>query len=986
MLRPVRAVAVSLGFLPGLWLSSCAASIPLLGPDSALAAPLVAGLPTPTSSSSDFTIGKRVIEDLDRHLIALYDERANLVNVLLFGEDAPVANWWATLPGVISVKPWIPFPGWVKTSATLALSSGPRQAWFLGLGTDSAGLPGQVVSGRYFFEREVTGGARVALASASFARRNGLSSGKEQQMIGRTVSVSFGESGPWIDLEVVGIFASPEERGGVVRAIDDNDNLPSLLAFLSEAGQMLAPEALPAGEADVLPQLVVPYTLLTASISPGFRSYLITVEHGQLEAVLGQLWTPSGVSLPDQGTDGGRDQPGAGNLDQASSPAEESYNQEGWLAWTRNLDPVAGVVLVLVLVLVLPFVAGYAFWGTLRRLNYRLRQQLGIFESLWDWVPGLIGAVVVAALLVAVRSIFLSPQAYVLPEHSSEFKKVVTQSADALARLLPLSRLFLVTVGLVVLVVAIPAAISYIRYLRSSKEERKRRRVEPSTRPYIIDLPGKFSRWRWIWRRVTFLPLDTAVMLLAAGIGGAALTLSWPVVRGKDPYSTALTHLSPVEQRTITIRPRLLGWSSYISPVRVRITDESVRPISVRDLRLLEEVEGVEAAVAETVVPEAAILAIRDASGHLRPAKGGVTGSEGTSTPDGERAEVEPVKATVIRVTPSWFDSAKSRGAVFEAGAKWLEEDLRKIPALSPGWMYFSTINEWVPVGGTGAALLVRGGSGSRPALELGDQILIRGRLGNGSASLPYSLSTEDKEVISKLPVQPGEHVGWYRIVGVVTPSSYLKLPGMFPAGSQGHERPGVVLLLPLYDWDEVPSVTVIARPGVDLTGLSHYLGRLVDREWGEGRFEVVATVDDLNRRSMPWRALRQRALLLVAFTLALASLATLGVYLLHTSRRLGQIALARALGASRTEIARDIMVELLTIGAAGAAPAAIATWVLAPALFRWVGLNVNEVQLPGLSAILAGVAGTLAAEVMAGIVPAWLAVRSDPRVLLFER
>lgn len=930
-------------------LSACAASLAL-----AFQPQLVM-----TASPSQPAIGRRVIEEPGTQLVLLFDEGSGMISALLFGHDASVAESWAALPGVAQIRPWVPQVGLVTTTGGRPPSGDLQHVLLLGLGADPAELPGSAVAGRFFSEDEVRNGAQLALVSTSLARRCGFAPGKEQGIIGRTVSASFGEGQPWIDLEVIGVYTAPGSAGGGGESGSD-DRLSVLLALWEEVSSLLIMEGLAPEVNGTYPDLILPYTLLAASVSPAFQSYLIEVEPGRLPTVLGRLWVGRvGRTQADSDSI-----PGEGG-----APVDARTQGKGWLTWVSNLRPVTGFLLVLFLVLVVPFVTGYAFWGLVRRLLRRLDRRTGVLGTVWDLLPLLVGVVLVAVVLLVLRSSLLGPVQEPLGEPLNGITKVVAEFADDFARALPLGRVLLVTVGLMALAIAIPALVSYLRHLRTEDHNQQTRQF-PS-RPHTTDLPGEFSRWRWIWRRVTFAPLEAMVLVLTAAVGGAALTLSWPTVRGSDPYSTTLTELSPAARRTITIRPRLSDYGPYALPQPVRFADETVRPLTVRDLHLFEEVDGVEAALAETVVSDAKVLAIRDDRAQDK-------GEYGRS--------VEPIPVRVVRVTPSWFAGSQGKAANFVAGSTWVKEDLERIPALAPGWMYFSTINEWVAVGGTGAAILVVNDPSSRPAFEMGDEIMIRGRLGNGSAALPYSLSQEDERLIADLPIKSGDHVGWYRIAGVMTPSPESDLPGLRAGGMVGREDTNLVLLLPLYDWDEVTDVDVVAQPGVSVAALSAYLAYLVSREWGEGRFEVVATVDNLQRQAAPWRALRQRALFLTIFTLVLACLATLAVYLLRTHRRLSQIAMAKALGASRLEIARDIVAELLTVGAVGALPAATAAWVLAPLVFRWAGLTVTARQLPGLAAILAGAGSIMLVLLVAGVLIASLALRSEPVRLLHER
>ena len=117
-----------------------------------------------------------------------------------------------------------------------------------------------------------------------------------------------------------------------------------------------------------------------------------------------------------------------------------------------------------------------------------------------------------------------------------------------------------------------------------------------------------------------------------------------------------------------------------------------------------------------------------------------------------------------------------------------------------------------------------------------------------------------------------------------------------------------------------------------------------------------------------------------VGFVLLIACANITRLLLVKASARTREIAVRGALGASRTRLVRQFVVESVLLATAGAAAAVLLAWAAIPAL-----LSLVPQQLPGwiqfvpdarlLVFVVVHLAGT---GILAGAVPAWSASRSN--------
>jgi len=111
------------------------------------------------------------------------------------------------------------------------------------------------------------------------------------------------------------------------------------------------------------------------------------------------------------------------------------------------------------------------------------------------------------------------------------------------------------------------------------------------------------------------------------------------------------------------------------------------------------------------------------------------------------------------------------------------------------------------------------------------------------------------------------------------------------------------------------------------------------------------------------------------------------GLMLTRTSRRRGELAIRSALGATRSQLLRQLLAESILISLGGGALGVLATSAILRLLPAILPANLPRVQHIALSGpVLAfAVAVSILTGVLFGILPAWRASRQDPAVVLAE-
>ena len=124
-----------------------------------------------------------------------------------------------------------------------------------------------------------------------------------------------------------------------------------------------------------------------------------------------------------------------------------------------------------------------------------------------------------------------------------------------------------------------------------------------------------------------------------------------------------------------------------------------------------------------------------------------------------------------------------------------------------------------------------------------------------------------------------------------------------------------------------------------------------------------------------------------VVFVLLIACANVAGLMLARASRRRPEIALRSAMGATRFEIMRQVLVESVVLSIGGGAWGVVLSVVLLKTMLRFVPQNLprlERVSLDGRVLAFAAVA-SLITGVLFGVLPAWRMSRLDPALALRE-
>ena len=123
-------------------------------------------------------------------------------------------------------------------------------------------------------------------------------------------------------------------------------------------------------------------------------------------------------------------------------------------------------------------------------------------------------------------------------------------------------------------------------------------------------------------------------------------------------------------------------------------------------------------------------------------------------------------------------------------------------------------------------------------------------------------------------------------------------------------------------------------------------------------------------------RSLATGILVLTSTGLIIASINILNLMLARVLRRTRAIGISAALGAGRRDAFRESLAEALVLGICGGMLGLPLSFVLAKLMSRITqGLTVSV----GLTGVLAGTASCIAASVLFGLYPAYLAARVIP-------
>lgn len=143
-----------------------------------------------------------------------------------------------------------------------------------------------------------------------------------------------------------------------------------------------------------------------------------------------------------------------------------------------------------------------------------------------------------------------------------------------------------------------------------------------------------------------------------------------------------------------------------------------------------------------------------------------------------------------------------------------------------------------------------------------------------------------------------------------------------------------------------------------------------------QGRLEVSSAMDYMRESVRELRSLAAGILVLASVGLVIASINVLNLMLARVLHRTRAIGISAALGAGRRDAFRESLTEALVLGICGGALGLPLSFGLVNLMSRVTqGLTVSV----GLAGVLAGAVSCIAASVLFGIYPAYLAARVVP-------
>jgi putative ABC transport system permease protein len=236
-----------------------------------------------------------------------------------------------------------------------------------------------------------------------------------------------------------------------------------------------------------------------------------------------------------------------------------------------------------------------------------------------------------------------------------------------------------------------------------------------------------------------------------------------------------------------------------------------------------------------------------------------------------------------------------------------------------------------------------------------------------------------DSDLARGLGLRPGQTARLWAPGG----PAELRLVGLLRPRGSGAALGGV-LIVPLATAqrlfalpDRVNSVQLLLTSGADPAGVQAEAARQVPAGL---IVQMPGARGELARSTLQATELGLDGLSLMA--LVSAAFIILNTFLLNLSERRRQLAILRALGATRRQVRRLLLREMLLLGLAGTLAGCAGGWLLAQVLLS-VMSQILGVPLPGLQLtaepfVLGGLLGPCLA-VIAAWLPAWLASRRQP-------
>lgn len=177
---------------------------------------------------------------------------------------------------------------------------------------------------------------------------------------------------------------------------------------------------------------------------------------------------------------------------------------------------------------------------------------------------------------------------------------------------------------------------------------------------------------------------------------------------------------------------------------------------------------------------------------------------------------------------------------------------------------------------------------------------------------------------------------------------------------------------------DPNPRISEVHAASLSSKGAAQALDQIrqiVEAEY-QGRLQVTSIMDYMKEGLRELRSVATGILVLASAGLIIASINVLNLMLARVLRRARAIGISAALGADRRDVFRESLSEALVLGICGGILGLPLSFVLAGLMSRITqGLTVSV----GLAGVCAGAASCIAASVLFGLYPAYLAARVIP-------
>jgi putative ABC transport system permease protein len=225
----------------------------------------------------------------------------------------------------------------------------------------------------------------------------------------------------------------------------------------------------------------------------------------------------------------------------------------------------------------------------------------------------------------------------------------------------------------------------------------------------------------------------------------------------------------------------------------------------------------------------------------------------------------------------------------------------------------------------------------------------------------------------------------WFRVVGIVSPQ--LRADTEAPAGMPAMDANNIIYtplsaaLLRLEDSysdvrDEIDGIYLNLRDGVDITEAAQVVRAVLDSSHhGADDFSVVVPAELLAEQRKTERLFNAVMVAIASISLVVGGIGIMNIMLASILERTREIGLRRAVGARRSDIVRQFVVEATMISVAGGTIGVVLGFAISR-LIAWLA-GWSTIVTPGSVALAFLV--SISVGLVFGIYPATKAARLDP-------